>query len=49
LAFATFFVALLVALPLRSFGDVTHVLDLVGATMKIDIGGVSNAFTAKEF
>jgi hypothetical protein len=49
LAFAIFFVALLMALPLRSFGDVTHVLDLVGATMKVDIGGVGKAFTAQEF
>ena len=49
LAFATFFVALVLALPLRSFGDVTHVLDLVGAIMKVDIGGVGKAFTAQEF
>jgi hypothetical protein len=48
LAFAIFFAALLVALPLRSWGDVTVVLDLVGAIMKIDIGGVAKAFTAKE-
>ena len=49
LAFTVFFVALLLALPLRSFGDVTHVFDLVGAIMKIDIGGVGKAFTAQEF
>jgi hypothetical protein len=49
LAFAIFFVVLLMALPLRSFGDVTHVLELVGATMKIDIGGVGEAFTTQEF
>ena len=48
LAFAIFFAALLVALPLRSVGDVTLVLDLVGSIMKVDIGGVSKAFTAKE-
>src|SRR5215203_2087496 len=48
LAFAIFFAALLVALPLRSLGDVTVVLDLVGAIMKVDIGGVAKAFTAKE-
>jgi hypothetical protein len=48
LAFAIFFAALLVALPLRSWGDVTVVLDLVGAIMKVDIGGVAKAFTAKE-
>src|SRR3954454_16475555 len=49
LAFAIFFAALLVALPLRSLGDVTVVLDLVGAIMKVDIGGVAKAFTAKGF
>jgi uncharacterized membrane protein len=48
LAFAIFFAALLVALPLRSVGDVTVVLDLVGSIMKVDIGGVAKAFTAKE-
>jgi hypothetical protein len=48
LAFAIFFAALLVALPLRSLGDVTVVLDLVGSIMKVDIGGVAKAFTAKE-
>src|SRR5215213_4842354 len=48
LAFAIFFAALLVALPLRSLGDVTVVLDLVGAIMKVDIGGVAKAFTAQE-
>src|SRR5215212_7238890 len=49
LAFIIFFAALLVALPLRSLGDVTLVLDLVGAIMKVDIGGVAKAFTAQEF
>src|SRR5919107_6178215 len=48
LAFIIFFAALLVALPLRSLGDVTLVLDLVGLIMKVDIGGVAKAFTAKE-
>lgn len=48
LAFAILFVALLVALPLRSLGDVTHVFDLAGAIMKVDIGGVAKAFTANE-
>ena len=47
LAFAIFFAALLVALPLRSLGDVTLVLDLVGSIMKVDIGGVAKAFTVK--
>src|SRR5215216_5918013 len=49
LAFTIFFAALLVALPLRSLGDVTVVLDLVGSIMKVDIGGVAKAFTAQEF
>src|SRR5215216_4743263 len=49
LAFAIFFAALLVALPLQSLGDVTVVLDLVGSIMKVDIGGVAKAFTAQEF
>src|SRR3954452_4915067 len=49
LAFIIFFAALLVALPLRSLGDVTLVLDLVGAIMKVDIGGVAKAFTAQGF
>jgi len=49
LAFAVFFVVLLMALPLRSFGDVTHVLELVAATMRIDIAGVGEAFTSQEF
>src|SRR5215210_6464929 len=48
LAFIVFFAALVVALPLRSLGDVTLVLDLVGSIMKVDIGGVAKAFTAKE-
>ena len=34
LAFAIFFAALLVVLPLRSWGDVTVVLDLVGSIIK---------------
>ena len=41
LAFALFFAALLVALPLRSVGDVALVLDLVGSIMTVDIGGVA--------
>src|SRR4051794_19479297 len=49
LAFTVFFAALLVALPLRSLGDVTLVLDLVGSIMKVDIGGVAKAFTAQGF
>src|SRR5215211_1140460 len=48
-AFTIFFAALLVALPLRSLGDVTVVLDVVGSIMKVDIGGVAKAFTAQEF
>jgi hypothetical protein len=49
LAFAVFFAALLVALPLRSLGDVTLVLDLVGSIMTVDIGGVAEAFTVNKF
>jgi hypothetical protein len=49
LAFAVFFAALLVALPLRSLGDVTLVLDLVGSIMRVDIGGVAEAFTDNKF
>src|SRR5215212_6198434 len=49
LAFIIFFAALVVALPLRSLGDVTLVLDLVGSIMQVDIGGVADAFTAKGF
>jgi hypothetical protein len=49
LAFIIFFAALLAALPLRSLGDVTLVLDLVGSIMQVDIGGVADAFTAKGF
>jgi hypothetical protein len=48
-AFTIFFAALLVALPLRSLGDVTLVLDVIGSIMKVDIGGVAKAFTAQEF
>jgi len=48
-AFTIFFAALLVALPLRSLGDVTLVLDVVGSIMRVDIGGVAKAFTAQEF
>jgi hypothetical protein len=36
LAFAIFFAALVVALPLRSLGNVTLVLDFVGSIMKVD-------------
>src|SRR5215207_2815063 len=49
LAFTAFFAALLVALPLRSLGDVTLVLDFVGSIMKVDIGGVAEAFTVNKF
>jgi hypothetical protein len=49
LAFTLFFVALLVALPLRSVGDVALVLDLVGSIMRVDIGGVAEAFTVNKF
>jgi hypothetical protein len=49
LAVAILFAALLVALPLRSVGDASHVLVLVGALMKLDIASAAKAFTAEEF
>jgi hypothetical protein len=49
LAFAIFFVALLLALPLRNFGDVTQVLDIIGAVLRFDVSLVARAFQAKEF
>jgi hypothetical protein len=49
LAFAMFFAALLLALPLRSLGDVTQVLDIVGAILRFDVSLVARAFEAKGF
>jgi hypothetical protein len=49
LAFALFFAALLLALPLRSLGDVTQVLDIVGAILRVDVSLVARAFAAKGF
>jgi hypothetical protein len=48
LAFAVVIAALLVALPLQSFGNVFHVLDIVGAMMRLDVSLVARAFAAKE-
>ena len=48
LAFAVVFAALLVALPLQSFGNVFQVLDIVGAIMRFDISLVARAFAYKE-
>jgi hypothetical protein len=48
LAFAVVIAALLVALPLRGFGDVLDVLPLVGAMMRVDVTYVSRAFEGRE-
>jgi hypothetical protein len=49
LAFAVVIAAVLVALPLRGFGNVLDVLPLVGALLRVDITYVSRAFTGAEF
>jgi hypothetical protein len=49
LAFALVIAAVLVALPLRGFGNVLDVLPLVGALLRVDITYVSRAFTGAEF
>ena len=49
LALAIFFAALLLALPLRSLGDVTQLLDIVGAIyVRFDVSLMARAFEAKE-
>jgi hypothetical protein len=48
LIFAVVIAALLVALPLRSFGNVLDVLPLVGAMLRFDVNYVSRALTAGE-
>jgi hypothetical protein len=48
LAFAVVIAALLVALPLQSFGNVFHVLDIVGAMIRFDTSLLARAFAAKE-
>jgi hypothetical protein len=49
LAFAVVIGAVLVALPLRGFGNVLDVLPLVGAMMRFDITYVSRAFAGSDF
>jgi hypothetical protein len=48
LVFAVVIAALLVALPLRSFGNVLDVLPLVGAMMRFDVNYVGRALTGGE-
>jgi hypothetical protein len=49
LAFAVVIAAVLLALPLRGFGNVLDVLPLVGALLRVDITYVARAFTGAEF
>jgi hypothetical protein len=49
LAFAVVIAAVLVAVPLRSFGNVLDVLPLVGALLRVDITYVARAFTGSDF
>ena len=48
LAFAVVIGALLVALPLQSFGNVFQVLDIVGALIRFDTSLLARAFATKE-
>ena len=48
LAFAVVIAALLVALPLQSFGNVFQVLDIVGALIRFDTSQLARAFQYKE-
>jgi hypothetical protein len=49
LIFAAVLAALVIALPLRRFGNEFYVLDLVGAMLRFDVGYVGRAFAGKEF
>jgi hypothetical protein len=49
LVFVVVIAAVLLALPLRGFGNVLDVLPLVGALLRVDITYVSRAFTGAEF
>jgi hypothetical protein len=49
LAFTVVIAAVVVALPLRDFGNVLDVLPLVGALLRVDITYVARAFTGAEF
>ena len=48
LVFAVLLAAVLVAIPLRSFGNVLDVLPLVGAMMRFDVNYVAKAFAGSE-
>jgi hypothetical protein len=48
LAFAVVIAAVLVAVPLRDFGNVLDVLPLVGAMMRFDVNYVGRAFTGSD-
>jgi hypothetical protein len=48
LAFAVVIAALLVSLPLRNFGNVFQVLDIVGALIRFDTSQLARAFQYKE-
>ena len=48
LIFAVLLTALAIAVPLRGFGNVFYVLDLVGAMLRSDVTYVSRAFEGKE-
>ncbi len=49
LVFAVVIGAVLVALPLQSFGNVLDVLPLVGAMMRVDVAYVARAFAGSDF
>lgn len=49
LIFVVVIAAVLLAVPLRGFGNVLDVLPLVGALLRVDITYVSRAFTGAEF
>ena len=49
LVFVVVIAAVLLAVPLRGFGDVLDVLPLVGALLRVDITYVARAFTGAEF
>jgi hypothetical protein len=48
LIFAVVIAALVIALPLHSFGNAFYVLDLVGATLRFDLAYVGRAFAGKD-
>lgn len=49
LVFAVVIAAVLLALPLRGFGNVLDVLPLVGALIRVDVTYMARAFTGSEF